>query len=401
MADESSVNAPSHRTASLRHLVPDWPLPVWMILVTLCLFISTGLPAKEIIAGFNTGWGAAIGEFALILIPSFTLAAAIDRMRVEGPPVLSVGLSPLAAAGMVCPDTAYAALTPMSKRRRLEIAFGSFTGFKLLFPAGPLIVATGLGVSDGWMLIACAALFVPVFAAGIVFARVFEETPEAGSRDGTGRDGARAKASLSVLVPFAVLCGLLVLGVAFDFSASPVIGFLVNPKGALICAAAVALAMIAGGDRRACLDSGLRRSGSLLVIIGAASAMSAALTLVIPLGSLFEGQNGVLAILSLFALTAAFKVVQGSSMSTFAAVTPIAAPIAAASGLPPVAAVLAVCLGSFVAILPNDSFYWLVRKSALAESAEARATLVLAGGSVLQAGIGLVILLAAYGALAP
>lgn len=395
MANESSVNSTSPREASLRHIVPDLPLPIWMILVTLCLFIATGLPAKEIVAGFNSGWGAAIGEFALILIPSFTLAAAIDRMRVEGPPLLSVGLSPLAAAGMVCPDTAYAALTPMSKRRRLEIAFGSFSGFKLLFPAGPLIVATGLGVSDGWMLLACAALFVPVFAVGIVFARIFEEPPEVAAGSGV-----RAKGSLAVLVPFAILCGLLILGVAFDFSGYTVIGFLVNPKGALICAAFVALAMIARGERRVCLESGLRRSGSLLVIIGAASAMSAALILVVPLGSFLEGQNGMLAILSLFALTAVFKVVQGSSMSTFAAVTPIAAPIVAASGLPDIAAVLAVCLGSFVAILPNDSFYWLVRKSALAECAEGRATLVLAGGSILQAAIGLIILLAAYGVMA-
>lgn len=396
MAKDSALGKSTEGFASWRQAIPDMPLPVWMILITLGLLVAAGIPAKELVQTFNSGWGMAIGEFALILIPSFTLAAAIDRMRVEGPPLLSVGLSPFAAAGMVCPDTAYAALTPMTRRRRLEIAFGAFAGFKLLFPAGPLIVATGLGVTDGWLLLACAALFVPVYLIGLAYARLFEAAPAAAP----GTEARASKGSAGVLVPFAVLTGLLVAGLVLDLSASPVLDFLVNPKGALLAAAVVALAMIAREDRGPCLESGLRRSGSLLVIIGAASALSAALTMVVPIGPVFSGHSGVLALVSLFALTALFKIVQGSSMATFAAVTPIAAPIVAVSGLSPIPAVLAICLGSFIAILPNDSFYWLVRNSALADSGATRATAVLAVGSVVQAAAGLAILLAAYAVLA-
>ena len=102
---------------------------------------------------------------------------------------------------------------------------------------------------------------------------------------------------------------------------------------------------------------------------------------------------------SLFAMTAVFKLLQGSSMSTLAAAGPLAAPIVVASEVSPVAAVIAVCLGSFVAILPNDSFYWLVRQNALVNESELKATLILGGGSILQALTGLAILLASYSVL--
>ena len=82
-------------------------------------------------------------------------------------------------------------------------------------------------------------------------------------------------------------------------------------------------------------------------------------------------------------------------MATFAAVAPVAAPIVVASGAEPIAAVFAICLGSFIAILPNDSYYWLVRRDALEhETSEARAIRILTGGAVLQACVGLALLLA-------
>ena len=83
-------------------------------------------------------------------------------------------------------------------------------------------------------------------------------------------------------------------------------------------------------------------------------------------------------------------------MATFAAVTPVAAPIVAASGLSPAAAVFAICLGSFVAILPNDSFYWLVRDNPLKDTSHFNCTLLLAGGATLQALTGLMMLIGFY-----
>jgi GntP family gluconate:H+ symporter len=103
----------------------------------------------------------------------------------------------------------------------------------------------------------------------------------------------------------------------------------------------------------------------------------------------------LLTLVGLFALTMVFKLAQGSSMATFAAISPVAAPVVLASGVNEIAAVFAICLGSFIAILPNDSYYWLVRRDALAgEQSEGRAICILTGGAVVQALVGMAVLLA-------
>ncbi|HEY0837196.1 MAG TPA: hypothetical protein VGE72_25010 [Azospirillum sp.] len=83
-------------------------------------------------------------------------------------------------------------------------------------------------------------------------------------------------------------------------------------------------------------------------------------------------------ILGLFAMTMLVKVIHGSSMATFATATPLPAPLVQATGTSPLAAVFAICLGS-IAILPTDSFYWLVRGNALAGHRDTSAVVILAG----------------------
>ncbi|MEO0828978.1 MAG: hypothetical protein AAFY03_00780 [Pseudomonadota bacterium] len=387
------ANSTSGSLVSRRAFLPDWPLPIWMILISLLLGVWSGMPSPDIVSLFNTGWGLALGEFALILIPSFTIAAAIDRQGISAPPNIAVGLAPFLGAGMVCPDTAYAALSPMIKRRKLSMAFGAYAGFKLLLPAGPLIVATSLGVANGKVVAFCVLVFVPVWVAGLLYARAVERRFD-GVLDQT-RDPGRPHA-FALLWPFALLAGLLALGFFVDLSSSPVLDFATNPKGALLLTAVAALSTVKASERRACLESGLRRSGSLLLIIGAASAFSAVLTEIVPIERIFLAQSGGLALVSLFSMTALFKVMQGSSMATFAAVGPVAFPIVEAADVSPVLAVLAVCLGSFIAILPNDSFYWLVRKSALSNRSETTALLLLSGGATLQAVVGFGVVMGLY-----
>jgi GntP family gluconate:H+ symporter len=81
--------------------MPDLPLVIWMILVTLLLGLLAGKDAAGLIGDFNRGYGALIGDFALILIPSFVLAAAIEQRRIAVSSAVSVGVAPFAAAGMV------------------------------------------------------------------------------------------------------------------------------------------------------------------------------------------------------------------------------------------------------------------------------------------------------------
>jgi GntP family gluconate:H+ symporter len=388
MADIS----PERQRSALLH-IPDMPLVIWMVLFTLGLGLYSGMSAQGLIVAFNTGFGRALGEFALILLPSFVLAAAMSRHQTEQVRGLAALTAPIAGAGMICPDTAYAALSPIAGRQKLDVAFGSFAGFKLLFPAGPLIVATGLGLSDGLIPVYGLVLLVPVWLAGVVWVRLIGAMPP---KEKGQSPHALTLRAFRPLLPFAVLAVLLIIGALADFSARPLVDFFTLPKGALILVAVLALLDCPKAERRECMDISVRRTGSLLLVIGAATAFGALLIRVFPLGELFPTGAGLAGILGLFALTAVFKLSQGSSMATFAAIAPVAAPIVASSDIAPIAAVFAICMGSFVAILPNDSFYWLVRRDALEGiDSEPRAIWILAGGAIVQALTGLALIIAA------
>lgn len=378
-------------TTAIRSSIPDLPIVIWMIGLAVVLGLAGGLDAQTVVATFNTGFGRALGEFALILLPSFALAAALSRAEMASAGGVAVGAAPLAGAGMICPDTAYAALSPVAGPSKLRVAFGAYGGFKLLYPAGPLIVATGLDVAHDSLLIYGLALLIPVWITGLAWARLWE--PRAVYASETASVGIFSQ--LRTFTPFLVLAGLLVTGAALDLKASPILDFLTLPKGALLLAAIVALVQVVPSERRACLDSAVRRTGSLLLVIGAASAFGAVLTTLVSLDALVPNDAGVLGVIGLFVLTAVFKLVQGSSMATFAAVAPVAAPVVAGMGLHPAAAVFAICAGSFVSILPNDSYYWLVRRDALEAHTEQRAVAILAGGATLQALVALALIVVA------
>ena len=364
-----------------------------MVLITVGLGLVSGMPAQSLIGTFNTGFGRALGEFALILLPSFVLAAAMSHHQTAPVKGLATTISPIAGAGMICPDTAYAALSPIAGRQKLDVAFGSFAGFKLLYPAGPLIVATGLEVSNSLIPLYGLVLLIPVWAAGAIWVRIIGAMPAKTTIQSSTSMNHHA---FRPLAPFAILAVLLVVGAVSDFSTHPLLEFITLPKGALIVAAIFAILDCPRTERRACMDTSVRRTGSLLLVIGAATAFGAMLTLLVPLGDLFPPEAGLLGILSLFGLTMVFKLAQGSSMATFAAIAPVAAPIVASSDISPIAAVFAICMGSFIAILPNDSFYWLVRRDALENvESERRAIWVLAGGAIVQALTGLALILVA------
>lgn len=291
----------------------------------------------------------------------------------------------MTAAGMVCPDTSYATLASVAARRKLSVALGSGAGYRLLFPAGPLIVATGLGVNSPNLFLLGLLLLVPVWLAGEAWARYWSGAAEAETANPVRPSAPGLWRSMSPLV---ALGALLLLGSLVDLSGVAVVGFFTRPKGALIIAAALALALTKPEARRECLDAGLRRTALLLMVIGAASAFGTMLSNTLPLKQMLDplaSHAGMLFVL--FAVTMVFKLIHGASTATFATVTPVLAPVVAAADVSPVAAVFAICLGSLVTV-PTDSFYWLVRSDALADRSEAAALAALSGGAAVQAGVG-------------
>lgn len=355
------------------------PLPLLMLSGALALGIGSGLGGKPLLRALDAGFGASLAEYALILIPAFIMASSLSRSGAQAASGRAATLlAPLAGAGMTCPDTAYAALSATAGPRKLSTLFGAYAGFKLLVPAGPAIVATGLGGFDTRLTVAALPVFLVAWGAGLLFARRFDA---ADGPAAAGRPGAR------VLAPLATIAGLLALGYALqrDGDLPPLPGFLVSPKGALLLAACVSLLPLSREERAQALDSGMRRTAPLLLTIGAASALGAMLAETMPVARYADALVSTgLVLPALFVFTATFKVLKGSSMATFAGTSGIVAALLPSLAVSPEAAALAMCAGAFVAITPNDSLYWLVRQDALAGRDEAAAMRVLTVGSTLQ-----------------
>ena len=375
------------------------PMSLWLIIVALLIGLAGGLNYTELMRTFSASYGKALGDLTLILLPSFLLAACLSRQPLNGASTLAAVVAPVTAAGMACPDTGYATLSSIAANRKLSVAFGGFAGFRLLFPAGPLIVATSLGFDGHALFLYGLALLIPVWIAGEAWAR--HQTRIAIEAKGSPAPRPHSAGFLSwsdvqALAPLIVLGCLLVLGGCFNFTGYPLLDFISRPKGALFVAAALALVSTEPASRRECIDIAMRRTGWLLIVCGAASAFGGMISHFISLEKLFPATTSAAAVLfALFVLTMVIKIIYGSSMATFATAGILLGPIVHASTLSPVAAVFAICLGSFV-ILPTDSYYWLVRSDALADRSERSAIITMMGGASLQGLVGFAILLAMY-----
>jgi gluconate:H+ symporter, GntP family len=381
--------------------VPHLPFPAVLLLAAVAVGLASGMDGPRLLAALDRGFGRNLGYLALLLACSFFLAAAVARGEPLALGRLSVALSPVTGAGLVCPDTSYATLSPFAGRHRRSVAVGSYAGFKLLVPAGPLIIAAGLSAGGADLstetsrprfVLLGFGLLVPVLLAGLAVVRL-----------GDGADGRAAGLGPSApepvpstwhrLLPLAALAVLLVLGFALELGAHPALAFLTSPAGALLATSGLAWALVPPEGRRACLDAALERTAPLLLVIGSAAALGAMLSAALPLGALastFAARHSPAALIAvLFGVTALFKVVNGSSMATFAAVPPVLAPAVAASGLDRTAAAYAVCLGAFVAVLPNDSFFWLTQPTAAGASRRRGADFTLSAASIVQGLVGL------------
>ncbi len=359
------------------------PFPLAMLILTLCIGLAAGLNTKELVQAIGEGFGTSLGEIAMILIPSFILASAISQASsAAGSGGVATLLAPLAGAGMVCPDTAYAALSPVAENRKLSVLFGSYAGFKLLVPAGPAIVASMLGGLTPLLIGWATVTFFVCWAVGLIYARCYEEsTPK-------GKGTSLSTLSPAILVPMIILVVLIAISALVAVSQwvlPAAIDFLFSPKGALIAAAIASLTFVDANGRATAFESGISRTAPLLLVIGAASALGAMVVLVFPFQKLSESLVSTgLVIPSLFLLTASFKLAKGSSMATYAGTGGLVSALLPTLNVSPEAAALAMCAGAFVTIAPNDSLYWLVRQDAFSQSEGHQTTKILGIGAALQ-----------------
>lgn len=359
------------------------PLPVFLFGGALAATFLACPDGATFFSIFNRNFAGSLGYFCMILLPSFLMASCLAKLELPEMGLLTKVVAPFSGAGMICPDTAYAAVSPMAGAQKRSVVLGTYAGFKLLPPAGPLIIATALGLNDPGLLLPGFLLLIPVWISGELFLKLFDK-PEKKEPFKSSNSG------FKVFIPLIVTAIFIVFGIVFAERPKPLfISLMGHPAGALLIGGITAWLMVPVNDRKACMESALDSTGRLVLLIGLSTALGRSLAAVLPVQQIFNAVSAQYVVLTLFFCAAVFKSIQGSSMATFAAVAPVTEPIINAAGISPALAVYSLALGSFVCILPNDSFYWLSRQDAYKDETDLKATIMISSGSVLQAVVGL------------
>jgi gluconate:H+ symporter, GntP family len=211
------------------------PLPAIIFLATLSIGLVTSKTNNLFIAGFNQAFIGSLGYFALILIPSFLMASTLSKLAMPRLGVLTKLLAPLAGAGMICPDTAYAAMSPIAKDQKPSILMGTYASFKLLPPAGPLIISAALGINEPRLLTYGFILLVPVWLVGELFISFFSEKKFQVLSEG------KEPQNFHSLVPLAITAVMIFIGISVTLDNAPtIIIYLFHPAGALLSGAVYA-----------------------------------------------------------------------------------------------------------------------------------------------------------------
>lgn len=374
------------------------PLPVAMLLGAILIPLLAGTHSSDVFQSLSKGFANNLGYFAIVILSAFFIAGWISTQGSASFGKFGISLSPLLGAGMVCPDTAYASLAPIAGQHRKFIAIGCYSGFKLLMPAGPLIIGIGLGADthDPKFLYLGLLLTVVTWVVGTVWTYWTTRTDCSSPNDSTDPTVPHDSV-IKVILPLAVFFLLLITGYAIPKNQHSIIEFFTTPAGALIATSLLIALSCKPDEVQDLLSKAMRRTSPLLFTIGCASALGQALGLVLPkelIQHAFSASGSTTHILvGVFLLAAVFKTLNGSSLATFAAIPPVLSPILASGAVDLMSVTFAVCLGSFVAILPNDSYYWLVKSDAFPEYSTGRYMRLMTAGSVLQALIGLAVLL--------
>lgn len=373
------------------------PLPVAMLLGAVLLALASAGPGA-VFETLNKGFGNNLGYFAIVILSAFFIAGWMAERGSASLGKFGLALSPLLGAGMVCPDTAYASLAPIGGGLRKYIAVGCYSGFKLLMPAGPLIIGIGLGADTHSVRFFLEGLLLTLvtWMVGATWAYFTTHGDAAPTLPEEATDESRDPIA-KVIIPLVAFFALLAIGYLVPNTQHPAAVFFTTPAGALIATSVLIAINSKPGEAQELLSKSMRRTGALLFTIGCASALGQSLGKALPkdlIEQALAGSDGTVHMLvGSFLLAALFKSLNGSSLATFAAIPPVLVPVLAGNNVDMASITFAVCLGSFVAILPNDSYFWLVKSDAFPEYPTGRYMKLMTVGSALQALIGIAVLL--------
>jgi len=365
-----------------------------MFFVAVVMGVAYGIPAARLSELVVQGFSKVLGYIAIIIVSATVMGKVMEETGAtyvisrtvlgwvgRGRSPVATGLAGyILALPVMCCDTAFIMLSPLAKALStgsgyglqlftLALAAGTFSSFKLVFPAAPLFPATMFGADVSKVILLGVAASLPVFVVGLWLAyRLGGSLNEESSR-GTEEYDRLAEKYGSLPSPWmafgVILVPIALIVVRSMLPSQGILELVGNPVIALPIGVLMSLLLTLGRDPATVngwISQGVSRSASILVIVGAGGVLGLILQEV-GIGGLLGGMSsglGLPGLLVIFIIAALIKTGQGSSMVTMVTAPAIVLPLLPSLGVDPVMATLAVSAGAMVCVNVNDSFFWVV-----------------------------------------
>ncbi len=368
-----------------------------------------GMPAREIVAAINSGFGQTIGAVGIVIIAGTIIGTFLHHsgaarvlatgfVALTGPkrvPMAMGAVGYVVSMPVFC-DSGFVLLAPINRALAAKagvsfaacavaLSLGLYATHTMVPPTpGPVAAAGIIGADLGIVIGMGALVSLVALGASLAFATVyasrFELSPDlTGAASPAPESGEPAspsmlRSALPIVVPMLLIVGRTVAELpAEPFGTGPfaeLLTVLGQPAVALSIGVIMALALPRKLTQRMLSGSGwfgdaVKASAVIIVITGAGGAFGAVIQSSGAVGGVHAGPLGPSAgILLPFLIAAAIKTAQGSSTVAMITTAGIIAPMLVSLGLDQeigrALAVVAIGAGSMVVSHANDSYFWVV-----------------------------------------
>ena len=377
-----------------------------LLLVAILYGFAAGMPANEIIASVNQGFGNTLGGIGLIIILGVIIGAFLENSggayaiaeKVLG--VVGRKRVPLAMGSMgwvvsipVFGDSGFLLLSPLNKSlakkakitlsgSAIALALGLTASHTMVPPTpGPIAAAGILGADLGTVLLIGVPISIFALSIGILFASKIvskiqidpaPEMSDAQLEKLTRESPSALLSSVPIFVPLILIVCKSVLknfpnlsGFVYDtlmFVGEPFVALFIGVFLSLLLPKKLESEML---STTGWVGKALASAASIILITGAGGIFGKVLQnsgIAQVIGDALDGFS--LGIWLPFLLAAAIKTAQGSStvalITTASIIAPLMETLGFVTGLDKAMVVIAIGAGSAVVSHANDSFFWVV-----------------------------------------
>ncbi|WP_103867565.1 GntP family permease [Aquimarina sp. I32.4] len=377
---------------------------VALLLATIMVGLTVGMPLQTIILSINKGFGGLMGYIGLIVIMGSVIGAILEKsggaMRIadlvlklvgKKRPALAMSLIGATVSVPVFCDSGFIILSGLNKALAkqtstkqatlsLALASGLYTTHTLIPPTpGPIAAAGNIGASDylGTIMLLGIIISIPVLLVSWIFAKrkgMLIDVLDTSTMDASGLEMPSVfKACMPIALPILLIgIGSMAKFMQVEGGVADILLFLGDPLIALFLGMISSFFLFPSFDKKyltGWVSDGISLSGPILIITGAGGAFGGVLKAT-PIADLVGswvagGQfSGAVFLIISFLIAALLKTSQGSSTSALVITSSMLAPLMTTMGFDTAIelalVVMALGGGAMTVSHANDSYFWVV-----------------------------------------